>query len=219
MKSLVLKKPRAVIFDWDNTLVDTWPVILAATNAALKAVGYPVWTLAEVKMRVRRSMRDAFPEMFGDRWQEASAAFFNTFQRIHLKKLLQRPGAENMLTELSQEGFYLGVVSNKHGSYLRKEAKYLNWDHFFGRLVGAADAKRDKPAREPVDLVLEGSGILASGDVWFVGDTDVDLECAKQAGCVPILLCTEVLQEAFIHSPPYFHFSNCENLCKYLKNL
>ena len=63
--------PRAVVFDWDNTLVDTWPVIHDSMNAALAAMGHAPWSFDETRERVRRSMREAFPEMFGARWEEA----------------------------------------------------------------------------------------------------------------------------------------------------
>ena len=56
--SPTLTLPKAVIFDWDNTLVDSWPVIHHALNETLEAYGKPLWTLEETKDRVRHSMRD-----------------------------------------------------------------------------------------------------------------------------------------------------------------
>ena len=47
--------PRAVLFDWDNTLVDNWPTIHDALNATFEAMGHPTWTLAETRERVRAS--------------------------------------------------------------------------------------------------------------------------------------------------------------------
>ncbi len=64
-------RPKAVLFDWDNTLIDSWPVIFEATNATLTEFGHDPWTLEEIKGRVRKSLRNAFPEYYGDRWQEA----------------------------------------------------------------------------------------------------------------------------------------------------
>ena len=65
--------PRAVLFDWDNTLIDSWPAIHSATNAVMAAMGHPLWTFEETKIRVRKSLRDTFPVMFGERWLEARA--------------------------------------------------------------------------------------------------------------------------------------------------
>ena len=185
------QRPRAVIFDWDNTLIDSWPVILEAQNATLTAFGHDPWTLEEVRTRVRRSMRDSFPELFGDRWEEAGDYFFEQFAAIHLERLRLLPGAESLLRNLADMGTILAVVSNKRGPTLRKEAEALGWSHLFHRLVGAMDASRDKPAPEPVLLALEDSGIDPGPDVWFAGDTDIDMECAHNAGCRPVLVRDE----------------------------
>ncbi|MDP6788282.1 MAG: HAD hydrolase-like protein, partial [Rhodospirillales bacterium] len=90
----------------------------------------------------------------------------------------------------------------------------------FGRLVGAFDAEQDKPAAEPVELALAGSGISRGGDVWFAGDTDVDLECASNAGCVPVLIREDAPQTGeFKPFPPLWHFPNCLALSKLVQSL
>ena len=83
-------------------------------------------------------------------------------------------------------GIYMGVVSNKTGSYLRAEAKHLGWSGLFGRLVGAQDAARDKPDPAPIHMALDGSGITPGADVWFIGDAPIDAACGKAAGCTTI---------------------------------
>src|SRR3546814_15590471 len=82
-------------------------------------------------------------------------------------------------------------ICNKSGSYLRREAAHLGWDRYFHRIVGATDAPRDKPAPDPVYMALEGTGIAAGPDVWFVGDSAVDLACAHAAGCTAVLVHPE----------------------------
>jgi phosphoglycolate phosphatase len=187
-----LPAPRALLFDWDNTLVDTWATIHHALTVTFEAMGERPWTLEETKQRVRKSAREAFPELFGDRAEKATHLFYDTFERSHLEHLRERTGAGAMLAELAaREGLRLGVVSNKSGDYLRAEAAHLGWQGHFHRLVGALDAQRDKPARDPVDLCLVGSGLAAGPGVWFVGDTDVDLQCAVAAGCTPVLIRDE----------------------------
>ncbi|HLJ20402.1 MAG TPA: HAD hydrolase-like protein, partial [Stellaceae bacterium] len=63
-----MERPRAILFDWDNTLVDSWPVIHEALVVTFEGMGHVPWTLEETKQRVRHSLRDAFPRLFGDRW-------------------------------------------------------------------------------------------------------------------------------------------------------
>lgn len=215
-----LEKPRAVLFDWDNTLVDSWPVIHDALNVTLTAYGLEPWTLAETKQRVRKSMRDSFPALFGERWEEAGDVFYERYAAIHIEKVEAAPHARDMLEQLYDNGIYLGVVSNKKGDYLRQEAAHLGWERYFGRIVGALDAAQDKPAPAPVALALDGSGILPGRAVWFAGDADIDMECAANAGCVPVLIRREAPKiDEFADFPPEWHFDACLALCKHLRNL
>jgi phosphoglycolate phosphatase len=207
--------PKAVLFDWDNTLVNTWDVIHDAMNVTLTAHGQEPWTLAQTRQRVRRSMRDAFPDLFGERWQEAGERFYARYQEIHLDKLNPSPGARQMLDDLTSAGVYLGVVSNKLGSYLREEAAHMGWSGYFGRLVGALDAAHDKPARDTVELALDGSGIGPGPAVWFAGDTAIDLECAGNSGCTPVLIRAQSPQpEEFPGQAPSWYCANCAALSK-----
>jgi phosphoglycolate phosphatase len=215
-----LTRPRAVVFDWDNTLIDSWAAIQDAQNHVFSHFGMPLWTLDETRRRVRGSMRDSYPAMFGDRWQEAGEVFYARFTARHKEMIAVLPGADELLAGLADAGFYLAVVSNKKGDYLREEAQHLGLDRFFGQIVGAFDAPRDKPAVEPVDLALRGSGISRGGDVWFVGDADIDMECATNAGCVPILVRDEPPEiEEFRTHPPVRHVDNRLALLNLLRNL
>jgi phosphoglycolate phosphatase len=180
--------PKAVLFDWDNTLVDTWPVIHDAMNTTLSAMGHTVWTMDETRARVRRALREAFPDLFGERWEEARDIFYDRFRAIHLERLEVCLGAEDLLNRLVEKGVYLGVVSNKSGEHLRREAEYLGWSRYFSRLIGATDAAKDKPATEPVLMALDGSGLDLGDEIWFVGDTKIDMECAHRTACIPVLI-------------------------------
>lgn len=215
-----LARPRAILFDWDNTLIDSWHAIQDAQNHTFAAFGMPPWTLEETKERVRGSMRDTYPDLFGDRWLEAGRIFYERFAARHLETLTPLPGAENLLSELHRSGVALAVVSNKKGDYLREEAARLGWEPWFHRLVGAFDAARDKPAIEPVLLALEDTGIAPGDAVWFVGDADIDLACATNAGCVPVLLRNEppTAAERASHAP-VLHVADCMALLMVLRTL
>ncbi len=212
--------PRAVVFDWDNMLVDTWPVIHDSMNAALAAMGHPAWSIEETRERVRRSLREAFPPLFGERWQEAREIFYRRFDAIHLERLAVCEGAEALIEALARRGIPLCVVSNKMGGNLRREAGHLGWQRHFSRLVGASDAARDKPATEPVDLALSGTGVRRDAGVWFVGDTWVDMECARNAGCTGILVRgTPPRDTEFAAFPPQAHFADCAELRRHVESL
>lgn len=198
-----LTAPKAILFDWDNTLVDNWASITAALNATLKAFNGQQLTEDQVRGMVRHSMRDSFPKMFGNDWHEARTIFYDSFRSNHLETLKPLNGAGDLLQDLKALDLYIGIVSNKGGEFLRKEIDHLDWKAFFHSAIGAGDAEEDKPAIAPVDLALEASGIDRSDAVWFIGDAAVDMECAIAAGCTPVLRASgDEPEEAFKDYPP-----------------
>ena len=189
-----LPTPRAILFDWDNTLVDTWPTIHQALNATLRYMNHPEWSLEKVRGNVKKSMRDSFPELFGDAWEKAAQHYQLGYRAIHLQSLQPLPDAAFMLASLPTT-IFLGVVSNKRGEPLRLEVEHLGWRDYFGSVVGADDAAHDKPHADPGLLALKDSGIALGEQVWFLGDTIIDLECAANLGATPILYGDHITHE------------------------
>lgn len=218
-----LRPPRAILFDWDNTLVDTWATIHEALNFLMRAMERPQWSLTETRERVRFSLREAFPLYFGERWEEARDIYLDRFRAIHLERLTSLPGREAMLRNLAEQGIYLGVVSNKTGELLRREVACLGWSDLFGGVIGAGDAPLDKPACDPVHMALSPSGVPAGEDVWFVGDTAIDMECAKNSGCVAVFLghsaSTEEFTREFARFAPRLCFTDGGSLFRSLEGL
>lgn len=183
-----LKKPKAVIFDWDNTLVDTWPLIQQSIDNTMQEMGKEKWGLEKVRDNVHKSMRESFPEIFGQDWERAGEIYKNTYRSIHLKQISLLPNALALIMKLYEKEILQFIVSNKIGLTLRKEVKCLEIDRLFFASVGAMDASSDKPSREPVELALLGSDLDPKKDeIWFIGDTIADVECAYNSGCTPIV--------------------------------
>jgi len=212
-----LPRPHAVVFDWDSTLVDNWGAIARALDLTFVAMGHVPWTEDEVRARAKKSLRDTFPELFGDRTDEATRLFYDGFGAVHLETLRALEGSLDVLERLRMLAVPTAVVSNKAGGYLRREAEHLGWDRYFHRIVGATDAPRDKPAPDPVHMALEGTGVAAGPAVWFVGDSAVDLACAHAAGCTAVLLHPEDPHpEDLSAHPPAIHLPGCLALLRQL---
>jgi len=183
-----LKKPKAIIFDWDNTLVDTWPLIQFAIDKTMVDMGKEPWGLERVRDNVHKSMRESFPEIFGSDWEKAGEIYKNTYRSIHLNKMRFLSGSVELIKKIHELGILQFIVSNKIGLTLRKEAQQLEVEKYFFATIGSNDAIADKPSREPVELALLGSDIdLKNDEVWFVGDTIADVDCAYNSNCTPIV--------------------------------
>ncbi|MEE2995896.1 MAG: HAD hydrolase-like protein [Pseudomonadota bacterium] len=212
--------PRAVLFDWDGTLVNSWPIIHESMNRTLEAMGHAQWSMDETLRRVRKSLREAFPPLFGDRWEEARDIFYTAYRAVHLERVEKKDGAEELIEAFVGLGSHIGVVSNKSGGHLRAESTRLGWDRFFeGYLVGASDAPNDKPATDPIYLALDRTGIVPGADnVWFIGDTWVDMACGHAARCHTILIGENMPNDPeFADYPPHEHYSDCRELMAVVK--
>ncbi|WP_090018764.1 HAD family hydrolase [Limimonas halophila] len=208
--------PRAVIFDWDNTLVDSWVILHRALCATLTAMGREPWSMAETQARLRHSVRDGFPALFGERADEAEAVFYEAFEAEAEAGLEPLPGAGALLAALTERGIAAGVLSNKRGEHLRREVGWLGWDTHFTRVVGAGDAARDKPAIEAVRAAIPDDG-GPDATVWLAGDTDIDLQAGRVAGCTPVLVRAEPPgADEFADAPPELYFDGCEAMRRWL---
>lgn len=209
------KLPKAILFDWDNTLVDTWSVAYQGINAALQAVGRLPITIEDFWQRPHHSMRDAALELFGDSFELGERIFYETVEKVHLQEIKTLHGADFLLENLKSREIYLGVVSNKEGNYLRKEVNHLGWGSYFRQVIGARDAKEDKPSSLPVLAALQDSKITPGHEVWFVGDSIVDVHCARASGCIPIVVGTGVASQ----QDDIVHAKDCQGLAQLIASL
>lgn len=202
--------PKAVIFDWDNTLIDNWPAITEALNKVRGMHGLETWTVQEARQKSSRALRESFPEWFGDKWEDMRDIFYDTFNKEHLTRLQIMEGAPELLEWLQNRNIPMFIVSTKKNSLLKSEVEYLGWQKYFLSLMGSMDAPKDKPHRMPVDIALKQGGLNADNPrVWFVGDAQSDIECALHSGCTPIFVGNRQLGEQFSMK---FIFSSCTDI-------
>lgn len=202
-------QPAILLYDWDNTLVDAWGGVTAALNAVFEAFAMPAWTKEETKSRVRVALRESFPAMFGPRWTEARDIFYASLEREHLQHVSPMPGVAELLTTA---GRTQGVVSNKTGRFLRAEVAHLGWSAHFGTVIGAGDAAADKPDPAPIHLALAALGAPAGPEVWYVGDTALDMRTARAAGVTAVLLGDAAHDGGVEQAAPDLHFPSAHAL-------
>ena len=186
-----MTRPRVVVFDWDNTLVASWEIIHESLHLTFRDLEREPWSFDQTKAWVRRSMRDSFPDLFGADAGRAERLFYRHYRANHLRRLTPLAGAAHTLAALQRNGVRLAVVSNKQGDLVRDEALHLGWSEYFGRIVGAEDAPADKPAPEAMTMALEGTDITPGAEVWYVGDTGIDVTCARNAACVSVIVSAD----------------------------
>lgn len=177
--------PLAVLFDWDNTLVDTQDNIFNAIKHTINSMGYRNKT---ADRNSHESRKDYMIGLFGDQWKKANEIYQQYLDKALLQNITLNPGVEKMLKELKDLNVYLAIVSNKKNTNLRKEVAHFKLDSYFNRIVGSGDTAEDKPSATPLLFALEESTLpINKKNVFFVGDSITDILCAKSANCSPIV--------------------------------
>ena len=117
-----------------------------------RAFGHPLWTVEDTRNRIRVSLRESFPVMFGPQWEHARDIFHDASRASICDHVTPNAGA--LEASGGGDGWPQGVVSNKAGAFLRAEVTHLGWGRYFGSVVGAGDAEADKPDPAPIHLAL-----------------------------------------------------------------
>lgn len=209
--------PTVLLYDWDNTLVDGWAGITAALNAVFAAFDKPLWTVEDTRNRVRVSLRESFPVMFGNAWEQARDLFYGTLRDQHLDHVQPMPGAAEALRAGAR--WPQGVVSNKAGDFLRREVVHLGWSGHFGPVIGAGDAVADKPDPAPIFLALQQLGCAPDPSVWYLGDTALDMQAARAAGVTAVLVGDAAHDGGVARAAPHRHFTSAFTLAAQLRAL
>lgn len=182
---------KAVIFDLDGTLTDTLEDLKEAVNAALAHKGMPQCTLEQVRAYVgngiRKLMERAVPDGADNADFDEVFAFFKKYYGEHcLDHTAPYRDILHLLQELSVRGVPMAIVSNKVDSAVKELNEMFFADYVTVALGETADVRR-KPAPDMVELALKELGVEKE-HALYVGDSDVDLETAANAGlsCVSV---------------------------------
>ena len=214
---LIKTPPKAILFDWDNTLVNNWEPIFFAYKETLKKLGLRNQSKDETLKNAKYSLRETFPKIFKDDWIKAKRIFYNNFKKIHLKKIKPIRNAERLLKTINKKKIISGVISNKDGNLLRKEIKKLGWEKYFKVIVGANEAKKDKPSKYPLLLALNKISLKPNKNIWYVGDNEIDVEFAKKNNCSSIFIENKMFKKKDLKQKPDLILKKINALEIYIK--
>ena len=217
IKPIVKFSPKAILFDWDNTLVNNWEPIFIAYKETLKRLGLKKQNRSEIVKNAKYSLRETFPRIFKDDWKKAKKTFYVAFKKIHLQKIKPMPKVEKILKIIKKKKIPCGVISNKDGNLLRKEINKLGWKKYFKILVGANDAKKDKPSKYPFLLALNKISLKPNKNIWYVGDNEIDVEFAKKNKCSSIFIENKMFKKKNLKQKPDLILKKIEALELYIK--
>ena len=174
-----------LIFDLDGTLLNTLSDLRDSTNFALKKFDFPSRSTEEIRNFVgnglRMLIRRAVPNETDEETVDRVLAEMKAHYREHYHDgTVPYDGILPFLTEMKKRGFHMAIVSNKADPMVQL-LRTLYFDDLISVAVGELEGIARKPAPDMVEIAMQRLGCTAENAV-YIGDSEVDIETAKNAG-------------------------------------
>lgn len=216
-------KKTTVVFDLDGTLLDTLQDLANAVNYALEQQGMPKRTLEEVRQFVGNGVRllmiRAVPDGESNPLFEETFALFKEYYGEHCNDNTKPyAGVVELIETLKKKGYAVAIVSNKI-DFAVKELNDLYFKGIVPVAIGEKEGIRRKPAPDMVFEALKELG-KTKEEAVYVGDSDVDIETAKNAGmpCVSVLWGFRDKEFLAEHGAEYYA-ETAEDVLRYIKEM
>lgn len=178
-------KEHAIIFDLDGTLLNTLDDLHTSVNAAMKTCGFPLRTREEVRRFVGNGVMQLIercvPNGQANPLFKKTYGAFRMYYAAHCQiKTKPYDGIMQLLGKLRVQNVPVAVVSNKFDAAAKKLC-----DAYFEGLIPVVIGERDGIRKKPApDTVLEALSCLhmPAETAIYVGDSEVDIETAQNAG-------------------------------------
>jgi len=174
---------RAVLFDLDGTLVDSYAALTEAVNYARREHGMHELSAARIREFVGDGLDTLLQRAFATEQIPRSVrdAFENRYDEICCEESKILADVEATLETLSELGIAMAVCTNKPTSFSKKILAFLELAPYFRAIVGPDLAGARKPSAQHVLHTLEATE-CAKEDALFVGDMPIDVHAARNSG-------------------------------------
>lgn len=202
---------QTAIFDMDGTILETLEDMCASVNVTMDHVGYPRRTMDEVRHFVgngaAKLIERCMPAGAEDPRYPAALEFYRAYYDAHAQiKTGPYPGIPELLNQLSREGVRLAVVSNKPDEAVRALTERY-FPSVFPVAIGNRDGWATKPAPDSVYEAMRLLGARRESTV-YVGDSDVDVDTARNAGLDSVIVTWGFRDEDFLRAHGAQHLAH-----------
>ena len=182
---------KAVLFDMDGTVLDTLDDLADSVNRSLREFGLPEVSRIQVGQSLGNGakylIRHCLPEGSDEALCEQVLSFYKPWYDAHCRiKTKPYDGILQLMETLRADGVSQAIISNKPDSAVQELAEAF-FPGLMDVVIGESPAVKRKPSPDTVLAAASQMGLMAS-DCVYIGDTEVDLETARNAGmdCIPV---------------------------------
>ncbi len=173
-----------LIFDWDGTLADSEHRIVDSVRRALKELGLPDRSPAQIRNVIGLGMRECMETLFPDVASERHAGFVDAYRKHFSVQndnpVALFPGVKEVLCALDTRGYTVAVATGKSRRGLDRELEESGLDAVV-QVSRCADESPSKPHPQMLEDILELT-VTPSHQALMIGDTTYDMQMARDAG-------------------------------------
>lgn len=172
---------RAVLFDVDGTLLNTFDFIYGAFEYAFGQHGIPPLTRQEISHLMGGPLEEVYSVMAPGYDNKILAEAHRTFQSEHLHLASLFPGTIEVLENLKKRGIKIAAITTRSIRTSVRSLEETGIAHYFDLIISGEDVQFLKPHPEPLLKALEAFSVNPQ-EAIMVGDTRADIEAGKNAG-------------------------------------
>ncbi|MCW8837163.1 MAG: HAD family hydrolase [Thiovulaceae bacterium] len=207
-----------ILFDLDGTLIESTEAITSTFHHAFDVHGEKNPTDAEIQALIGHPLDVMFSRLGVD--EDRVWDFVDTYKQryrvISKIKTELLPQAKEAV-ELASSFATLGIVTTKTGLYSQELMEHFGLMHHFKVLIGREHVQKPKPDAEPILKALEQ--MQKDNDVWMIGDTELDLLSAKNAGVNSLVVLCGYGSKKSLQNYTSDFFENSFEAVKFLSKL
>lgn len=177
---------RLVILDFDGTLADTQPIIIASIQHTLRELHLPPRTDTECRTIIGLPLAQCFVTLCGvdnDTAERCADVYRRVFDELNTDGIVTLfPHVLDTIKSLHDRGLQLAICSSRGRPTLEGFVKTFHLEKYVGMVVSANDVQQHKPHPEPVQKILAAFGIQPD-EALVVGDASYDIMMGRNAGC------------------------------------
>ena len=181
MQSSIDIQLRAVVFDWDLTLWNSWDIHMALMNQTAEALGYPQPTTADLGVEYSRPFLEHLAWFFPGDQEIVLETYMSYYHAVVWQEQRLYPGILELIKRLKDKAYRTAILSDKRQDFGVPEFESSGLGGLIDRSVFFADGMSPKPDPAGLQDVMESLEVSPE-ECLFIGDSYRDIECAKRAG-------------------------------------